>query len=217
MTRRTALLAGASGLVGGHVLELLLSDPAYERVHTLVRRPRLSPNKKLSEHLVDFEKLDLSAIRVDDVYACLGTTIKVAGSQENFRRVDHDYTVLVARLARGQGARRLALVSSVGASPKASNFYLRVKGDTEENVGALGYETLAVARPSFLVGERSQKRPGEKIGIAVAGALSFAMVGGLRRYRPIEARSVAAAMIAALKAGDAGVRVIEYDAMFRSS
>jgi uncharacterized protein YbjT (DUF2867 family) len=199
--------------VGGHVLDLLLADDEVWEVHALGRRSLGRAHAKLTEHLVDFEKLDVAGIRVDEVYACLGTTIKVAGSQERFRRVDHDYSAAVARLARDEGARRLALVSSVGASPTAASFYLKVKGETERDIEALGYETLAILRPSMLLGERTEKRTGEKIGIAVARALSFAMVGGLRGYKPIEARDVAAAMVVALREGETGSRVIEHDAI----
>jgi uncharacterized protein YbjT (DUF2867 family) len=199
------------------VLDLLLSDADVEALHVLVRRPLGRSDEKLSEHVVDFEDLDVGALHVDDVYVCLGTTIKVAGSQEKFRRVDHDYAVSVARLGRELGASRLALVSSVGASPTASSFYMKVKGETERSIGDLGYETLVIARPSMLLGQRTEKRTGEKIGIAVGRALSFAMVGGLRSYRPVEARSVAAAMIAALHDGQPGVRILEHDAILSLS
>jgi uncharacterized protein YbjT (DUF2867 family) len=121
--------------------------------------------------------------------------------------------VAVARFGRERGAKRCALVSSVGASSRASSFYLRVKGQTEQAFEALGYETLIVARPSFLMGQRVEKRTGERIGIGVARALSFALVGGLRTYRPIEARSVAMAMVTAMETGEPGTRIIDHDAM----
>jgi uncharacterized protein YbjT (DUF2867 family) len=210
---RTALLAGATGLVGRHVLELLLSDADVAHVHALVRRPLDASHDKLTSHLVDFEKLEVDVGAVDDVYLCLGTTIKVAGSKDRFRRVDQDYSVAVARVGHERGAGRAALVSSVGASASASSFYLRVKGETEQSVEAIGFATLVVARPSFLLGERTEKRTGEKIGVGVARALSFALVGGLRTYRPIEAEKVARAMILAMGSGTAGTRVLDHDAI----
>jgi uncharacterized protein YbjT (DUF2867 family) len=214
MTTRTALVAGATGLVGGYVKELLLDNPAYGRVTLLVRRAqeRSQASEKARELVVDFEALAEHAaeLAVDDVYACLGTTIKVAGSQEKFRRVDHDYTVAVAELAKKAGATRLALVSSVGATEKGGNFYLRVKGETERDVAALGYATVSIARPSLLVGPRKESRPAEAAGIAVARALAFTMVGGLRGYRPIEAKTVAAGLVRATLDGAPGVRVLQF-------
>lgn len=209
---RTALVAGATGLVGGHVLDLLLAADGYSRVVAIVRRPTGRKHDKLVERVVDFDRLEDAgdAFAVSDVYACLGTTIKVAGSQERFRQVDHDYTVAVATLAKRSGATRLALVSSVGADVASSSFYLRVKGETERDVRAVGFERLVIARPSFLVGERSESRPGERVGIAVIEALGFAMLGGLRKYRAIEAKSVARAMIDAMTTG-AGEQLLQYE------
>jgi uncharacterized protein YbjT (DUF2867 family) len=219
MPPRTALLAGSSGLVGGHALELLLAHPDYARVTVLVRRPLGKTHPKLDERVVDFEALDASAeaFAVDDVYACLGTTIKVAGSRERFRRVDHDYTVAVATLAQKAGASRLAVVSSVGATEKGGNFYLRVKGETERDVSSLGYATVSLARPSLLLGDRRESRPGEAAGIAVSRALSFTMAGPLRRYRPIAAREVAAGLVRATVRGEPGVRVLHFDELMNPS
>jgi uncharacterized protein YbjT (DUF2867 family) len=216
---RTALLAGATGLVGGHCLDLLLARPDVARVHLLLRRALGRGDAKIVEHVVDFEHLAeaAAAFAVDDVYACLGTTIKVAGTQERFRHIDHDYTVDLARRARAAGAARLALVSSVGAAATARTFYLRVKGETERDVAALGFPTLAILRPSMLVGERREKRAGEAVGVAVSRALAFAMVGGLRAYRPIAARTVAAAMVGALMGDGTGQRLLEHDAIVEAS
>jgi uncharacterized protein YbjT (DUF2867 family) len=214
-TPRRALVAGATGLVGGQVLDLLLGQPEYEQVTALVLRPLGHAHPKLTELVIDFERLPgvQADLQCDDAYACLGTTIKVAGSEERFRRVDHDYTLGVARLARERGAKRLGLVSSIGASARSRTFYLSVKGETEDDLTALGFDTLALARPSFLMGERQEHRSGEKIGIAVFRALSFTMAGPLRVYRPIEARDVARAMIAALLAGAPGKVVLDHDAL----
>ena len=212
MPSRTALIAGATGLVGSHALDLLLARPEYDKVIALVRRPLDRKNDKLDVGVVDFDHLEDSAqgLLADDVYVCLGTTIKVAGSQEKFRKVDHDYAVSVAEVAKKRGATRLALVSSVGASASASSFYLRVKGETEKDLGALGYATFTIARPSFLVGDRKEHRPGEAAGIAVARALSFTLLGGLRVYKPIEARAVAAALVRATLDGEPGTRVLSF-------
>jgi uncharacterized protein YbjT (DUF2867 family) len=178
----------------------------------LARRSTGRTHAKLTEQLVDFEKLP-ALPPISDVFACLGTTIKAAGSQERFRRVDHDYTVSVARLAHDAGARRLALVSSVGASEGASSFYLRVKGETERDVREIGYESLIIARPSILKGERHEVRTGERIGIVAMGLFAPLMLGGLRVYRPIEARDVAAALVTSIAVDEHGERILTHEAL----
>lgn len=206
---RHALVVGATGLVGSHCLQLLLAHPTYDRVTIVVRRPTQTSHPKLREHVVDFEHLEQAAqaMAADDVYACLGTTMKKAGSKAAFRRVDHDYTVAVATLAREHGAARLALVSSIGASASSANFYLRVKGETERDVSALGYETVEIMRPSFLVGKRTERRAAEEAGIAAVSWVAGLMVGPLQQYRPVKAEQVAAAMVESLVRGQPGIRI----------
>jgi uncharacterized protein YbjT (DUF2867 family) len=213
---RTALVAGATGLVGSHCVELLLARPDIERVHIVVRRaPERALDHRLVVHVVDFERLAVPDLRVDDVYLCLGTTMKLAGSREAFRRVDHDYTVAAGQLAKAAGAARAGLVSSVGASERAMTFYLRVKAETERDVAALGFDRLCIARPSFLDGERRARRPGEGAGIAISKAFAFTMIGALRSYRPIHAHQVAAGLIAAVAKDGAGTETFEHDALVR--
>jgi uncharacterized protein YbjT (DUF2867 family) len=205
---RRALLAGATGLVGKHCLEQLLQTQRYDRVHVLVRRTVGMNHEKLEEHRVNFDALDeVNVGSVDDVYITLGTTIKAAGSQDAFYKVDHDYVVATAKLGKRAGATRIALVSSIGAGGAAGNFYLRVKTETERDVKALGYECVEILRPGLLVGDRQEKRPGEKFGIAAMKVISGAMVGPLRQYRPIQAADVANAMIKLLEKGESGEHV----------
>lgn len=209
---RTALLVGATGLVGGRCLARLLDDPAWERVRVLTRRPTRVAHAKLEEVVDPLDPERLPAVpAADDLFCCLGSTIKAAGSQAAFRRVDHDLVVAVARRAREGGAGRAALVSSVGADPTSWNFYLRTKGEAERDVAALGFECLEVARPSFLVGRRAEPRPAEAAGIAASSALAGLLVGPTRRYRPIDADVVAAALLTALRRGAPGVHRREYD------
>lgn len=206
------MVVGATGLVGVHVVRALCARAEVSRVVVLARRTGDAPCAKVERHVVDFERLEEAPFAgVDDVYACLGTTMKQAGSREAFRKVDHDFTLAVAERARAAGATRLALVSSVGANAGSPSFYLRTKGETERELAALGFSTLVVARPSYLVGERREKRGGEALGIAVSRALAFAMVGGLRRYRSIDASRVAEAMVAAVLEGLPGKRTLEHD------
>lgn len=214
MASRSALVAGATGLVGGHVVERLVESADVDRVVVLVRKKAGKwPSAKVEEKVVDYDTLDSAAFAgVNEVYACLGTTIKKAGSQDAFRKVDHDYTLAVANAARAAGVERFAVVSSVGASARSSNFYLQVKGETDEAIEKIGFPSLVIARPSMLVGNREETRPGEKVGIAMGKAFSFVMVGGLKKYRPIEARRVANAMVAALPETK-GTQILEYDAL----
>jgi uncharacterized protein YbjT (DUF2867 family) len=212
--RRTALLAGATGLVGRSCLERLVASDTYERVRVLVRRSVGMSHDKLEELRVDFDALEsLSTGAVDDVFIALGTTIKTAGSKEAFYKVDHDYVVATAKLGKRAGASRLAVVSSIGVGGAASNFYLRVKGEAERDVAALGYECLEIFRPGLLVGDRQEKRTGEALGISAVQFVSGAFLGPLRQYRPIEAREVAAAMVAAVRMGEPGVHVRTFEDM----
>lgn len=215
MDSRAALLLGATGLVGGHCLDRLLADERYGRVTTLTRRPMPRADNagaRLDARVVDFDLLaEQGDVAVTDVYCCLGTTMKAAGSREAFRRVDHDYAVEAARLAHAAGARRLAIVSAIGANPGSRIFYTRVKGETERDVAALGYECVEIFQPSLLLGVRPQPRPGERVAIAISPAVAGLMIGPLRRYRPIEAEDVAAAMIAALRLGRPGAHTHTYD------
>lgn len=214
---RTALLAGATGLVGGHVLRLLLADTTWSRVVTVGRRTTSIRHDKLEQRIVDLGALEAIAElpRVDDVFCCLGTTIKQAGSQPAFRRVDYDYVVAVARAGLRVGATQFLLVSAIGADPESRVFYSRVKGEAEATVRQLPYRGIQIFRPSLLLGEREQFRFGERIAILAAPVLSFALVGPLRRYRPIAAETVARAMVGIAKESPPprGPNVFEYDAM----
>lgn len=209
---RTALLAGATGLVGSHVLTRLLASPRYCKVLVLVRRPLGAMAPKLEQQMVDFGRIEVfsPSVAVDDVFCCLGTTIRVAGSQAAFRQVDHDYPVALARMAARNGVQRFAMISSLGADPGSSVFYSRVKGETEADVAALPLPHYWFLRPSLLAGQRAETRVGERLGLAVAGLIGPLMIGALRRYRAIHADTVAAAMLA-LTSGDRASGPVESD------
>lgn len=132
--RRTALLLGATGLVGEHCLQILLDDTAYERVRVLTRRPISIQNSKLTQHVIDFDRLaqNEQLLQADDIYCCLGTTIKKARTKENFKKVDHDYPLEAAKLSLKYGAKQFLLVSSTGANERSSFFYARIKGELEQ-------------------------------------------------------------------------------------
>lgn len=208
---RTALLAGATGLVGRALLSLLLERPEYGRVEVLARRPlddAATSGLKRRVHIVDFTALQ-AVPAVDDVCIALGTTIRVAGSPAAFRAVDHDLVVAIARAARAAGASRLAVVSALGADAGSRVFYNRVKGEMEAAVATLGFATLVIARPSLLLGDRAALgqplRPGEVWAARLSRPLATLLPA---RIRPIEAERVARSMIDALTAAAPGVRVL---------
>ena len=193
--RKTALIAGATGLVGARCLVRLLNHPAYSRVTALTRAPLPIAHERLLVELVDFDRLPALNIVHEDVFCCLGTTIKKAGSQQAFSRVDHDYPLAVAKIGKAAGAQRFLLVSAVGADAQSGVFYSRVKGETERDIAAIGLPKFIAMRPSFLQGERQERRPGEKAGLFIAGLIAPLLLGPLRKYRAVPADDVAAAMI----------------------
>lgn len=210
---RTAWVAGASGMVGGFVLGKLLESAAYERVVALLRRPLPDAHPKLSQSIVDLGALSATALGpVDDVFCCLGTTLKKAGSRAEFRRVDATLVIDLARAARQAGASRFLLVSAVGADARSPNFYLSVKGEAEAGVRELGFRATHVFRPSLLLGERQESRPLEGLGMLMARPMSALLHGRWRKYRAVPAERVAAAMVAAATQDDrAGVFVHHLD------
>ena len=218
MSGRTALVAGATGLVGGHLVRQLLEEDAYAKVTTVARRPFEGVSSAKFESIIaDFDTLEISltGTAADDAYCALGTTIKKAGSQAAFRTVDHDYIVSFARAAKAAGAKCFMLVSAIGADPSSSVFYSRVKGETEEAVAAVGFETLHIFRPGLILGERTERRTLEGIGMAIAPRLNPLMLGPARAYRSIPAPVIARAMRGAALSGLTGRHVHTYDAMTR--
>ncbi len=215
-TPRTALLAGATGLVGRALLSALLASKDYGSVHVLLRRtpPEIKGSAKLKIHEVDFARLPAAFPAVDDVFIALGTTIKSAGSEAAFRRVDFDFVVNTARAARAAGARRLAVVSALGADPTSRIFYSRVKGEMEIAILQLGYDSVVIAQPSMLSGDRAAlgqpPRSGEVWAARLLAPLGWIMP---RNVRPIPASAVASALLAAILAPKPGVQVLKSGAM----
>jgi uncharacterized protein YbjT (DUF2867 family) len=208
---RSALLAGATGLVGGHVLRLLLEDPEYERVTVLGRRDVPVKHKKLAHRVADFDRLaeTTDVPRVQDVFCCLGTTIKQAGSQAEFRKVDYTYVVELARLTLRHRASQFLVVTAVGADPRSRVFYSRVKGEVEEALRRLQFDGVHIFRPSLLLGARARTRPLELLARMASPLVAWLMLGRLGRYRPITAARVARAMVRAARDAVRGVHVYE--------
>jgi len=208
----TALIAGASGLVGSQCLARLLAEPGYERVVALVRRLLPHTDPKLDQRVIEFDRLGAAGVEfpsATDVFCCLGTTMRQAGSQVAFRQVDFTYVVGLAAQSLDHGARQFLLVSSLGANPRSSFFYNRVKGETEAAIAALPFEARQIFRPSILLGERAEHRPGERAGIVALKGAAFLLVGPLRKYRPIAAATVAEAMVRVARRAPRGVNIFE--------
>lgn len=205
------MLVGATGLVGSHVLQKALADPAVERVVAPTRKP-LAPHPRLLNPVVDFERLpeDAEWWRVDAVVCTLGTTIRVAGSQAAFYKVDHDHPLEVAYLARRHGARAFALNSALGADARARVFYSRTKGEIERDLQAVGYPSLTLVRPGLIGGQRQESRPMEQMAVLVSRAVQPLLP---RRYRVVPAERIAHHLLQAVLAGAPGVHVLPSEAL----
>lgn len=211
MASRTALLVGATGLVGRHCLGALLADPDYAAVTVLARRPLSESHPKLHSHVIDFDEPgDVGPrARGQDVFCCLGTTIRKAGSREAFYKVDFTYPVSIAEAALANAAEQFLIVSATGAGVRARAFYSRVKGEVEAAVARMPFRAVHIFRPSLLVGDRDEFRLGERLALALSAPMSFLLKGRLRRYAPIEAATVASCMVRTARQALSGVRVFE--------
>ena len=217
MDKRIALIAGASGLVGSSLLNQLLADDLYEKVIIIVRRKIDMDHHRLVQQLLDFDNVKFLKLdfQVDDVFCALGTTIKTAGSQDAFYKVDYSYVVELGKWCEANNVKRFLVVSAMGANAKSGIFYNRVKGEMENVISQLLIPSVAVFRPSLLMGNRSEKRAGEKFAQLVMGGLGFLFSGPLLKYKAIHADTVAKAMITSAKAAVEGYTVIESGVMQR--
>lgn len=215
MNNKTALLVGASGMVGRFCLARLLASEHYTQVIVLARSSLGIEHAKLVEHLVDFEQLDEHKERfiAEDVFCCLGTTLKTAGSTAAFRKVDLDYPLAVATLAKSQGAKRMFLLTALSSTEKSMFFYNRVKGEVQRKIAELGFDTYHIFQPSMLLGKRraSDKRFGERFAQALFKVVDPLLVGSWRKYRGIEAQAVGEVMVKIAEQAPDGVCYIESD------
>lgn len=208
---KSAWIAGGSGLVGQELLRLLLEDSRYSAVCALVRRPLGISHPKLQEIVCDWDRLEETADvpAADDVFCCLGTTIKKARTREAMYKVDVDYPLALARLALTRGARHYLLVSAVGANPRSRIPYSRMKGELEEQIKRMPYEAASIFRPSLLLGDRAEFRLGERIAVKVSRAFSKLTRSPLPASLAVEARTVAGAMLEAAQRRDGGVNIYD--------
>ena len=201
-----AAVSGSTGFIGRILLSLLKYDSDFSEVQVLSRR-EIELSDKFNVLVGDVSTQTLPSI--DVAFCSLGTTIATAGSKEAFYKVDHDLVIDFAKNAKDAGAKTFALVSSVGANPKTSNFYLKVKGETEKDLEAMGFESLIILRPSMLMGERKEFRLGELIGKGAMTLLNPIMIGSLSKYKGIQGKTVANAMVKLGKESLKGTHVIE--------
>jgi uncharacterized protein YbjT (DUF2867 family) len=209
-----AVVLGATGLVGGFVVAQLLNREEYDVVKVIVRTPLNMQHPKLTQVVVDWDHLDQYDelfTNVRDVYCCLGTTIKKAGSQQQFRKVDYDYPVHAAQLARAAGVSQFLNVSAMGADPSSRVFYNRTKGETEDALSSMGIPAVHLFRPSLLLGNRNEIRLGERVGAKFMTAFDFLFRGKAAKYRAIPAEVVARAMVNIALTGPTGVHVYPND------
>jgi len=212
-TGRIALVAGGSGLIGSKLLPILLSAPEYARVHALSRRALPTDNPRLANRVVRFDApLDaqLKGLQCNDAYCCLGTTMRTAGGEAEFRAVDFDLIVKFATFALSVGTERFVIVSSVRASPASKNFYLRAKGEAEKAVEQLRFRSLSIMQPSMLLGSRRELRMLEMLAQPAMRIISPLMLGQITKYRAIDATTVAAAMYGAGRSPRKGVYRYSY-------
>ncbi|MDW7673640.1 MAG: NAD-dependent epimerase/dehydratase family protein [Bacillota bacterium] len=191
------MLVGTTGLIGMEMLQYLLAAKEYSKIISITRQSSGIKHEKLEERIIDFDMLsrhDFSQFRINDVFCCLGTTIKKAKSKEAFIKVDLEYPLTIAKLAKEVNAEKFILVSSMGANARSKLFYSKVKGQLEEQLQQLNFHSLIIFRPSLLLGKRAEFRPGETMAAVVAKGLFFLFIGHLKKYEPIAAKKVAQGM-----------------------
>lgn len=212
MEGKTAIVFGATGLVGNLLLEELETSKSYSTIRIFVRQPTGITTPGLEEIVTDFSDPAALAGKVtgDDLFICLGTTIRKAGSITNMEKIDRDLPVMVAQMAKSKGARRVAVVSSIGASPLSKNYYLRIKGEMEEGIKKLGFEKTVIVRPSMLLGDRKELRAGEMVGKVFMKTVKPLLAGKMKKYRAIHGRDVAKGMVALIQ-GESGLNIVESD------
>lgn len=208
---KTALIIGATGLIGSTLVKQILENTAYSKVVLLLRKPLNISHSKLIQEIIDFDKLDASKIMGDDLFCAMGTTLSKAGSKEVQYKIDCTYPYEIGKIAKANGVKQYILVSSVGANFDSSNFYLKTKGDLEKKVQSLDFHNFVSLRPSMLLGDREEFRLGEKIGTVLSTVLSPLLFGNLRKYHGINAFDVAKAMQRFANKELSGVKFVEYD------
>jgi uncharacterized protein YbjT (DUF2867 family) len=212
---KTALIIGSTGLIGSELLNLLLESSHYAKVITFVKRDTGIKHPKLTQHVIDFDKPETYKELVvgDDFFCTIGTTIKKAGSKEAFRKVDFEYPRQFASFALQNKVKQFLIISSLSADAKTGNFYLKTKGEIQDFLKDCNFESVAVLQPSLLLGNRTEFRLGEKVGAFFMKSLSFLFLGNLKKYKPIEGKTVAKALLKIAETNNKGFKIYESDAI----
>jgi uncharacterized protein YbjT (DUF2867 family) len=191
-----AIIAGASGLIGSNLVKILLEAPQYNEVLVLVRKELPIQHKKLVQLVIDFDDLDkhADAINGHAIFSCLGTTKNQTPDEKQYRKIDHDYPLQLAQIAKPNGVEQFHVVTAIGADKNSSTFYLKLKGQLEDELKKLGLKTLHIYQPAMLMGERQRKRLLEQIATAVFKMIDPLLIGGLKKYRSVKGSMVAHAM-----------------------
>jgi uncharacterized protein YbjT (DUF2867 family) len=210
---KRAIMAGAGGLVGSSLLEILLHEPGYDEVLILVRKESPLKHNKLKQLSVDFNKLDeySGVITGDVIFCCLGSTKKKTPNLDDYKKVDHDYPVKLAQIALKNKIDQFHLVSAIGANANSSNFYTKMKGETEEDIIKVGLPVLQIYRPSLLTGDRKENRPLEIFFTGLMKILNPLLISNLKKYRSIPAKTVAGAMYKQSLKNEPGVHIYSSD------
>ena len=219
MNEQTAVVIGATGLIGNMVVEELLNDDAFSIVRTLTRKPLTIIHPKLQQKIVDFNDINDYKEKFgegDIIFCCIGTTQKkVQGDKEAYKKVDYDIPVNAARIGISRGYKKYVLVSAIGANESSSNFYLQLKGKTENAIKEFSFRSISIFRPAQLLGKRKEYRPEEKILQPITKFISLFLFGSLKKYRSIHAKDVAKAMVKESKQNNPGVHYFEYTQMMQ--
>ncbi|MFU8843306.1 MAG: NAD-dependent epimerase/dehydratase family protein [Bacteroidales bacterium] len=210
---KTALIAGATGLVGSSLVKMLADSDQYNTIHVVARRPVESASEKIIMHIATQGTINQLVIneKIDHAFCALGTTIKKAKTKETFRKIDHDYVLDFAKKTFDFGAEKFLVVSSMGADTKSVFFYSRVKGEVEQALKQVQFKHLFIFRPSLLLGKRKEQRTGEEIAARLYRVLEPLFIGKLKKYKGIEAATVAKAMISVALHETAAERIYESD------
>ena len=212
---KTALIIGSTGLIGSQLLDLLLESQEYDKVITFVKRDSGIQHPKLKQHIIDFDKPETYKKLVvgDDFFCSIGTTIKKAGSQNAFRKVDFEYPKQFASLAQQNKVKQFLIITSLGADANSSNFYLKTKGEIQDFLKNCAFESISILQPSLLLGNRTEFRLGEKMGVYFIKLFSFLFIGNLKKYKAIQSEAVAKAMFIIAQKNYKGFQIIESDSI----
>lgn len=208
-----AVLAGATGLIGSELLAILLIEPNYDQILVITRKSTGASHPKLKELIIDFDDLDKYADQINGhaIFCCLGTTRNKTPDKNIYRKIDHDYPVKLAQLGAKNGVVQYHLISAIGANSKSSNYYTRFKGETEEDIKQSGIKSIHIYQPSLITGDRKEFRLMEKIFVGLSFVINPLLIGGLKKYRSIPAKTIARAMFNQSIKNDEGVFVYPSD------